>query len=325
MKNLQFLRAAAFLIGAFLLLFAGCHTAQMVLPDNPRVYPGITMQDVTFHSAALNRDMLYRVYLPAKIPAGKKLPVVYLLHGNGGSFRNWSNYSDVAQYAAQDKSGGLILVMADGESSYYMNAAEKPADKFEDYLVNDLIADVESRFPAERGRESRAIVGVSMGGFAAVKLALSRPELFSFAGAISPAIDVPSRKFSWRRASQWNRFKTIFGPMDSKSRRDADPFILVQSANPAATPYLYITAGEQEGLLEPIQRFAALLNTRDFKYEFHTKPGGHDWGEWDAQIPGCFQALLSRTVDRISPISASGVRDMRSGETASSRNVRKLQ
>jgi putative tributyrin esterase len=293
MKNLEFLREWPLASGVFLLLFSGCHTAQMALPDHPRSAPGVAMQNVTFHSAALNRDMPYRVYLPAKIPAGKKLPVLYLLHGNGGSFRNWSNYSDVAQYAAQDKSGGLILVMPDGESSYYMNAAEKPADKYEDYLVNDLISDVESRFPAEKGRESRAIIGVSMGGFAAVKLALSHPGLFCFTGAISPAIDVPSRKFSWRRASQWDRFKTIFGPMNSKSRRDADPFILVQSANPAATPYIYITAGEQEGLLDPIQRFAALLKKRGFSYEFHTKPGGHDWDEWDAQIPGCFQVLLS--------------------------------
>jgi len=219
--------------------------------------------------------------------------VVYLLHGNGGSFRNWSNYSDVAKYAVPNNSNGLILVMAEGESSYYMNAAEKPADKYEDYLVNDLITDVESRFPANKGREGRAVVGVSMGGFAAVKLALSRPELFSFAGAISPAIDVPSRKFTWKRYWQWERFKAIFGAMDSKPRRDADPFVLVQSASPAQTPYLYITAGEQEGLLEPIQRFVKQLKQRGFAYEFHTKPGGHDWGEWGAQIPGCFESLLS--------------------------------
>lgn len=292
MSDLKPPRVALFVLSLCALILASCRPVQQALPDHPRIVAGVTVQDVTFHSIALNREMTYRVYLPAKIPAGKKLPVVYLLHGNGGSFRNWSNYSDVAQYAAMNNSNGLILVMAEGESSYYINAAEKPADKYEDYLVKDLIADVESRFPAKRRREDRAVVGVSMGGFAAVKLALCRPELFSFAGAISPAIDVASRKFSWKRYWHWERFKTIFGPMDSNSRRDADPFVLVQSASPAQSPYLYITAGEQEGLLEPIQRFVKQLKQRGFAYEFHTRPGGHDWGEWDAQIPGCFESLL---------------------------------
>ena len=66
------------------------------------------MRDVTFHSAALNRDMHYRVILPATIAKGTKLSVVYLLHGGNGSFRDWSNYSDVARFAER----GLILVYA---------------------------------------------------------------------------------------------------------------------------------------------------------------------------------------------------------------------
>jgi len=130
-----------------------------------------------------------------------------------------------------------------------------------------------------------------MGGFAAVKLALTRPELFVFGGALSPAIDVPSRRFSLRRWGQSVRFRSIFGPEDSESRRKSDPFVLVQSADPAASPYLYLTAGEREPLREPIARFAARIKVRGFSYEFHTKPGGHDWGEWDSQLPGCFESL----------------------------------
>jgi S-formylglutathione hydrolase FrmB len=285
MKILGVPRSTLYVLIAAVTLLTGCHSAML---DHPRQAPGVKMQDVTFHSAALNRDMPYRVYLPAKLSPGQRLSVVYLLHGSGGSFQNWSNYSDVDQYAAQ----GLILVMAEGGSSYFVNASLKPEEKYEDYLVNDLIADVESRFPAAKGRENRAIVGVSMGGFAAVKLALTHPDLFVFAGAISPAIDVPSRRFSLRRWSQSMRFRTLFGPDGSQSRLASDPFRLIQSANPSVTPYIYMTAGEQEPLLEPIRRFASRLQARHFAYKFHTKPGGHDWNEWDAQIPACFDSLL---------------------------------
>ncbi len=124
------------------------------------------MIDVTFHSAALNRDMPYRAILPARIEPNQKLPVLYLLHGGGGGFRDWSNYSDVAGYAEH----GLILVMPEGNSSYYTNSADRPQDRYEDYIVHDLIADVEQRFPAATDRAHRAIAGVSMGGFGAVVL-----------------------------------------------------------------------------------------------------------------------------------------------------------
>jgi enterochelin esterase-like enzyme len=66
------------------------------------------------------------------------------------------------------------------------------------------------------------------------------------------------------------------------------------TADPAKTPYLYVTAGEQEPMLEPIRRFAGMLQRRGFASEFHTKPGGHDWNEWDAQVPGCFEKLMEK-------------------------------
>jgi putative tributyrin esterase len=292
MMKMQIVLRVCCWFGLATLLLAGCHSAPPPLEDHPRQAPGVTMQDVSFFSAALKRQMPYRVFLPTKVAAGQRLPVVYLLHGCGGGVRDWSNYSDVAQYAATEKTGGLILVIVAGECSYYMNAALKPEDKYEDYLENDLISDVEARFPAAKGRANRAVIGVSMGGFAAVKLALTRPDLFVFAGAISPAIDVPSRRFTIKRTGQYLRFRTIFGAWGSESRRSRDPFILVQSVNPAATPYLYLTAGEQEPLLDPNRRFASRLHERHFAYEFHTKPGGHDWNEWDQQIPGCFESLM---------------------------------
>src|SRR5260370_11197004 len=100
------------------------------------------MRGIAFHSAALNRDMQYRVILPAIVAAGQKLPVVYLLHGGGGGFHGWSNYSHVACYAEHN----VILVMPEGNSSYYTNSAERPPERYGDYILADLLADGESQF-----------------------------------------------------------------------------------------------------------------------------------------------------------------------------------
>jgi S-formylglutathione hydrolase FrmB len=270
---------------ATLLVLAGCGKP---VTDHPRLSGGTAMYDVRFRSAALGREMTYRAILPKTVAQGARLPVVYLLHGGGGGFRDWSNYSDVARFSERE----LILVMPEGGYSYYTNAVERPGDRYEDYIAQDLIRDAEARFPVAAGRANRAIVGVSMGGFGAVKLALRHPELFSFAGGLSPAVDVPSRPFSWKRISQSREFGAIFGPWGGPGRRENDPFALARTADPGRTPYLFLTCGEQEGLLGPNRMFAALLRRRGFRYEFHTAPGGHDWAQWNGQLAGVFRSLF---------------------------------
>jgi putative tributyrin esterase len=258
-------------------------------PDRPRLTSGVKMIDVAFHSAALNRDMPYRAIIPATIAANQKLPVLYLLHGGGGSFRDWSNYSDVVGYAER----GLILIMPEGNSSYYTNSADRPQDRYEDYIVHDLIADVEQRFPAASGRTHRAIAGISMGGFGAVVLALKHPDLFVFAAGLSSALDVPSRPFSIKRVGQYRQHASIFGPWGSQSRRGSDPFVLVRSIDPAQAPYLFLTCGDLEGLLPANHRFAANLQARHFRYEFHTVSGGHDWNQWNGNVPDLMKSIIS--------------------------------
>lgn len=244
------------------------------------------MSDVTFFSDSLHREVHYRVFAPSG-GVDRKLPVVYLLHGGGGDYRDWSNYSDVAQFAAR----GLLLVMPQGDYSYYVNSAQRPQDRYEDYILNDLSADVGHRFPVREDRNGRAIVGVSMGGFGAINLALRHPERFAFAGAVSPAVDVARRSFSWRRADQSRHFREIFGEEKSDSRRKNDPFVLVRMADASSLPYFYVACGLSESLLAPNRELAGLLDRYGIAHEFHAVPGGHEWNQWNTQLETLFDAL----------------------------------
>ncbi len=277
-------------LSIILLLSLGCRKQASQQVDHPRLTSNVVLRDVTFHSAALNRDMQYRVISPSSVPAGQKLQAVYLLHGGGGGFRDWSNYSDVARFAET----GLLLVMPEGDSSYYTNSADAAQDRYEDYIVQDLISDVEGKFTLATGRANRAIVGISMGGFGAVKLALRYPERFVFVGGISPAIDVPRRAFTMKRLQQSRHFNAIFGSSGSKTRRDNDPFVLIRTANPEAVPYFFLTCGEQEGLLPANREFASQLAQRHFRFEFHAVPGHHDWNQWNAWLPNLFRSLADQ-------------------------------
>jgi putative tributyrin esterase len=279
------------ILASTLLFLSGCNRKPTTPPDHPRLTSAVRMQDVTFRSASLEREITYRVILPKIFPSGERLPVVYLLHGGGGDFRKWSNDSDVGAFAEKQ----LILVMPEGESSYYTNSVARPKDRFESYIARDLIADVEARFPADSSR--RAIAGVSMGGFGAIRLALKYPELYQFVGALSPAIDVPSRPFSFKRIGQYRHHASIFGAWGSQTRRENDPFFLARVADPDRTPFVYVACGEQEGLLPSNRRFAALLAQRKFHFEFHPGPGGHDWNQWNQRLPDMFRSLLQH-IDR---------------------------
>jgi len=213
--------------------------------------------------------------------------VVWLLHGAGSTYRDWSNGSNVAELATH----GLMLVMPDAGNSYYVNSASNKKARDEDYLIDDVIPDVRRRFPASSERDQNAIVGISRGGFGAAVIALRHPQLFSFAAGMSSAIDMAERSFRWRAPSASFGIRDTFGPMGSETRKTSDPYKLIASLQQPA-PYFYLTCGQQESLLEPNQRFAARLKQLGLPSEFHAEPGGHNWDQWNRQLPGLETSLL---------------------------------
>ena len=100
-------------------------------------------------SAALGRAMKYRVLLPADYATSqRRYAVLYLLHGLGGDYKDWTTRTNLAEYS---RTLPLIIVMPDGENSWYTNAANAPEERFEDYILTDLQADV----PPSTARSTR--------------------------------------------------------------------------------------------------------------------------------------------------------------------------
>lgn len=286
------LRRLLSLVAAATFALSGCHAPPPVdLGHNPTLPSNVLMQDVPFHSTALARDVSYRVYRPATIPPGQTLPVVYLLHGSGGTVKMWAESPQISNFAAQ----GYLLVLMNGESRYWINAAHQrpgqPADRYEDFLTQELIAEVESRFPARRDRAHRAILGVSMGGFGAVVLALRHPDLYAFAGSLSGALDFSERHATPRFPRQSLASWQIFGSVGSPTQRATDPYVLAAHADPASTPFLFVTCGRDEWLFEPNVRFDALLTAHHIPHVFRLLPGGHSWDQWNLQLPAMLASL----------------------------------
>ncbi len=251
----------------------------------------VTVRDARFHSAALGRDMRYRIILPAGYEQGsRRYPVLYLLHGLGGSYVGWESRSHLAEYVTPL---ALISVMAAGDDSWYANSAGAPQEKFEDYIATDLIAEIDKRYRTIAAREGRAIAGVSMGGYGAMKLALKFPRLFAFAASFSGAqIVVHDASFVIPFGAKYNQqAQEIFGPAGAPNRVQNDIFELAQKADPASLPYLWVSCGTEDNLLASNREFAVLLHAKKILYEYHESPGAHTWAYWDKQLPAMLQSV----------------------------------
>lgn len=256
----------------------------LALPLSAQSKPssGDTVEQHTFYSTALSRNMPYEVVLPAGYAASQqRYPVLYLLHGWQGDETNFVLLTHLVEDASAYK---LIIVTPRAQNSWYVNSATDPKDRFADYVFHDLIAEVDAHFRTIASPHERAIAGISMGGYGAMLLTLRHPGAFSFAASISGAFAGPDGIESvmpWLKPST----DTAFGALGSATRRDNDIYTLISTDNPTLQPYFFLQCGTKDPLLPSNRLAVAELSSRDFAYEYHELPGAHTWPFWDAALP----------------------------------------
>lgn len=248
------------------------------------------LQDRTFQSESLGRSMKYRILLPADyFQSARRYPVLYLLHGWHGDDQNWSTLTKLTAYA---KGLSLIVVMPDANDSWYVNSATVPQDKFESYIARDLVAEIDSQWRTVPSAGSRAIAGLSMGGYGSVKFAEKFPELFHFAGSISGAFSATDPQLAATRADLAPSLQKAFGDSNSPVRAGNDVYRLLDRVKPASAPYFFIDCGSSDATFLPAnRRLAATLSQHGLTYEYHEFPGSHSWQYWDQRLPDLLKAV----------------------------------
>jgi putative tributyrin esterase len=250
--------------------------------------PG-NVQTITITSEALKSSRKALVLLPRDYDrSNRRYPVLYLLHGFSGNHEDWFKRTNLAAYAARYP---LILVSPDGESSYYSNSLTRPDYQYEDFIVRDLVSHIDSRYRTIANRHARAIAGLSMGGYGAMKLGLKYPQLYSavasFSGTFTRA--QPGHKAS--NPVMAKVLQDVFGPDNHAAHRENDPFLLVRKLGPYR-PDLYFSCGNSDtGPLASNREFAALLSSLGIPYEYREPAGVHNWEVWDSQIQEYLRVL----------------------------------
>jgi putative tributyrin esterase len=264
---------------------------------------------VRFQSKLVNVTLPYNVILPADYDTSRttRYPVLYLLHGLTGHYSDWLQRTNVADYASPYS---LIIVMPEGNDGWYTDSATVPGDKYESYILKELLPDVEQRYRTIEARYGRAIAGLSMGGYGAIKFGLKAPQTFAFAASMSGAFGV-TRLSEKDTPDSWRDSMKLFGPTGSETRHANDLFELIQNL-PAqriqSLPYFYFDCGTEDSTsIFPFNReLSALMYEKKIPHEFRELPGDHSWGYWDRQIQEILR-LAGQKLPRVKLTKARGV------------------
>ena len=219
----------------------------------------------------LGGQSIFHVVLPE---AGDlhEAPVIYLLHGAGDNGTGWLRYTAAERYATEK---GVVLIIPGVGNSWYTDMASG-VQAFT-CVTQELPAVCRRMFGLTQQREKTHVIGLSMGGYAALKLALTNPYSYTTCTALSAAV----------------RPEFGTGIDHGELPPQADLWQLAASADPAALPAIRMVCGEQDALLPANREFHALLQSKGIAHTFETAPGAHTWPFWDAQ--------LKRVLDQIFP------------------------
>jgi S-formylglutathione hydrolase FrmB len=264
---------------------------QPAYPQQSRSTPSIvrdTVEQRIFYSTSLQREMPYKVVLPIGYAAGRqRYPVLYLLHGWQGDETDWIKLTHLTELAASYQ---LIIVTPRAENSWYVNSAVNPTNRYFDYILDDVIEDVDSQYRSIADTQHRAIAGLSMGGYGALLFGLRRPVLFGFAASISGAFSGPSG-IEEVMPQLKPSIDQAYGSLGSATRKGNDLDSLIAGADPRTVPYLFLECGTADPLLPSNRHLASELSHYKLRYEYHEIPGAHTWSFWDNSLPSMLVEL----------------------------------
>jgi putative tributyrin esterase len=229
----------------------------------------MAFSELHYFSNSLGQQMTTWAILP---DTAGPFSVLYLLHGRSDDHTTWTRRTSIERYA--DGWSDLMVVMPDSGRGFSCDAVNGPAHQ--GALIQDLIPFIDRTFRTRPERSARAIGGLSMGGYGAIKIALQFPALFGSAHSHSGALDFAH---GFEPGSVENRL--ILGDAITGGGPN-DPYRL--AAECPHPPALLIDCGTDDFLIEHNRSFHTHLEKLGIAHEYHEYPGAHTWDYWDLHI-----------------------------------------
>jgi len=249
-------------------------------------------------SRILGHRVAYCTILPPSYESetSRRYPILYFLHGIGENEQMLAGSGGlnlVLDLWEQHQIGECLIVTPAADSSFYINSRDGRV-RYEDFFLQELMPYIEHRYRTRRGRASRAIGGISMGGYGALHLAFRHPELFGSISAHSAALIERLPEVSAGDAPSIPRLRilgNVFGsPVDRAFWDRNSPLGLARTANLAGLK-IYFDCGSEDdyGFNAGAESLHKELAARRIPHEFHIYPGGHNWIYFADHLPASLE------------------------------------
>jgi enterochelin esterase-like enzyme len=258
---------------------------------------GTVLNSQIIKSAILKQGMKYNIYLPNGYQKSqKRYPVLYLLHGHSGNETDWvkiGKADSIANKLMESKAiAEMIIVMPDGRNDYYLNTFDGKF-KYEDYFIKELVPFVDSTFRTKTDRASRALAGLSMGGYGAALYSLKHTEMFSVGVGLSSAIRTDAAMVALEDSLYDSRFEgklglKLRGQSKVNDYYQKNSVLKLMETMPESTlkaTRWYFDCGDDDYLIEGSCTLHILMNKRRIPHEFRVRDGAHDWTYWRTALP----------------------------------------
>lgn len=240
---------------------------------------------VEYTSSALEMATSFQVILPDEGELGQA-KVVYLLHGLTDNCTGWTRYSSCERYARER---GIAVVIPEVQRSFYIDGVH--GLNYFTYVSRELPQTVHRMFCLSQEREKNYVMGLSMGGYGALKCALTYPERYAACGSFSGVTDLEGlRRIPAPPLHPWE-FDALLGT-GKQAGEENDLFALAEKAE--KLPRIYLSCGEQDRLYPMNVAFAGKLEALGVDYRFDHRPGGHTWDFWDQSLRDCMDWLWGK-------------------------------
>jgi S-formylglutathione hydrolase FrmB len=256
----------------------------------PLVSTAAKIDSLDIPSAAMKKVYKAVVVLPASYSKSKAAyPVLYLLHGGFGHYRDWLvKTPDTALLQNLSDQYNLIIVLPEGELfSYYIDSPIDKGSQFESYIIKDVIPKIDTTYRTNRSSKARTISGLSMGGYGAFYLSARHPELFCAAGSMSCALnpDMMGWKLPPEMANNIkNAFGAIMGPIESVDYSIYSIISMADVIKKNGTKLIF-DCGVDDFLVEPNRELHRRLLFNQTPHDYAERPGAHSWDYWQNSLP----------------------------------------
>lgn len=241
--------------------------------------------DGSINSEILKQNWKYKVYLPNGYDekSDEKYPVLYMLHGfgeNSSSILEKSNTKDVLDKIMKDKEKKMIVVFVDGFTSFFIDS---DYDKnMESAIKDELIKEIDENYKTDSNKNSRAIGGISVGGYGAASISLKNPDLFTKALLISPTLWDKLDEDSLIRRN-YLAFSDGIQNWSDEVYKEKFPTNFINAESKDIAFYIRSAEGDTKIKIDDIEKFNKKLEEADVNTEFKKdgKEFDHDYDYWN--------------------------------------------